>query len=190
MKIIEFRLLNTSDQYDEKFNDGSAWSRVYEYPIVLNKLKELGANENSLIHNSSWGYDDVHIRFKNELDLLYEKTIHSDIKFSNLKNTFVYNITSESPQELKNKFDFVINISTVEEVSYNHLKILKNLYDQIRDGGHLIITFDYPGLDLELIQNSLNCKLQIFENNLNGNNSKLQNSRYGHLNCGLLIIKK
>jgi len=190
MKIIEFRLINTEDQYDETFNDGSAWSRVYEYPLVLKKLKELNANENSLIHNSSWGFDDVHIRFKNALSLLYTNTVHSDIKPSSLENTFIYNITTESPEELRDKFDFVINISTVEEVRFNHLKILQNLYNQVKEGGYLVITFDYPGLDLELIQRALNCKLETFENNLNGANSKLQNFTYRHLNCGLLIIKK
>jgi SAM-dependent methyltransferase len=190
MKLIEFRLINLDDNYVDKFNDGSAWSRVYEYPLVLSKLIELGATKDSIIHNSCWGYDDVHIRFKNELDIHYENTVHSDVRQSNLEKTFLYNITSDSPEFLKNKFDFVINISTVEEVNFNHFKIIQNLYDQLKVGGHLIITFDYPGLDLNLIEKSLNCSLKTFHNNLNGRNSKLQNLNYSHLSCGLLIIKK
>jgi SAM-dependent methyltransferase len=190
MKVIEFRLLNLSDDYGDKFNDGSAWSRVYEYPLVIKKLKELGSDENSIIHNSSWGYDDIHIRFKNELDSIYRNAVHSDIRHSELQKTFTYNITSESPEHLKNKFDFIINISTVEEVHYNHFKIIQNLYDQLKVGGYLIITFDYPGLDLPLIENNLKCNLQVIDTPINGINSRLQNSNYGHLNCGLMIINK
>lgn len=190
MKVLEFRLLTPDDEYGVKFNDGSAWSRVYEYPIALNKLRQYGANVDSTIHNSSWGWDDIHMRFKSSLDQEYPQTIHSDIRGSSLPKTFIYNITLPPSPQLTGKFDFVINISTVEEVPFNHAQIIHNLYAQLKEGGYLIITFDYPGLDRGLIENTFNCRLHIPELPLNGSNSKLQNLRYSHLNCGILVIQK
>lgn len=190
MNTLQFRLLDINDIYDPLFNDGFAWSRVYEYPLVLKVLKDLGANQESLIHNSSWGWDDVHIRFKLSLDNLYPNTIHSDVRESNLPKTFLYDITKAPTRELEQKFDFVINISTVEEVNFNHATIISNLLSQVKDGGYLIITFDFPGLDVNLVSNYLNSHITISPNPLTGRSSKLQNLRYEHLSCGLLVIKK
>ena len=82
MKIVEFRYLTRDDLFDKKY---SAWSRIYEYPYVLNKLKQLNANEISMIHNTSWGFEGCHVTFKNDLDDIYTNTLHSDIKKSSLK---------------------------------------------------------------------------------------------------------
>jgi len=191
MELLEFRKLNLTDEYSDKYNDGFAWSRVYEYPLVLNLLKKYyGDNKDILIHNSSWGFDGIHVLFKNDLDSIYKNTTHSDIKASNLKNTIVYDITKPPPDELKNKFDVVFNISTLEEVNFDHLQSFNNLLAQVKDGGLLIITFDFPGLQLEKFETLFNDKLKISENDLNGSNSKLVNNNWGHLSCGLMIIKK
>ena len=64
-EIIDFRFLTILDNYDIMYD---AWSRIYEYPYVLNMLINLGANENSKIHNSSFGFEGCHILFKNKLD--------------------------------------------------------------------------------------------------------------------------
>ena len=65
IEIIDFRFLMVSDNCDLKYN---AWSRIYEYPYVLNMLMNLGANKNSKIHNSSFGFEGCHLLFKNDLD--------------------------------------------------------------------------------------------------------------------------
>ena len=40
MEVIEFRKILTSDIYDNQYNDGCAWSRPYEYPLVMNYVKK------------------------------------------------------------------------------------------------------------------------------------------------------
>jgi hypothetical protein len=48
----------------------------------------------------------------------------------------------------------VLNISTIEHLP-NEFRIsaLQNLIDQINIGGHLILTFDYPDIDILEIEN-------------------------------------
>jgi SAM-dependent methyltransferase len=94
------------------------------------------------------------------------------------------------PFDNSDNFDFVINISTVEEVNYNHWIIFNNLLDQVKVGGYLIITFDLPGLDLKLFEKKIGVSLKKEGNILNGVNSKVVNTNFYFLNCGILIVKK
>ena len=77
MRVIEFKYLTRNDLFDKKY---VAWSRIYEYPYVLNMLKKLGANKNSMIHNTSWGWEGCHVTFKNDLDDIYRDEICRDEK--------------------------------------------------------------------------------------------------------------
>ena len=190
MDIIEFRLLDVDTFFDQKYNDGFAWSRIYEYDLVFKYIKKLSNKENPYIHNSSWGFEGIHVLFKNTLDSFSKNCTHTDIKESSLPNTSTYDITQKPPTELIEKFDFVINVSTVEEVDFNHWIIINNLLLQVQDGGYLIITFDLPGLDINLVESKLNRTLYRPRDLLNGGNSVVQNNRYAYLNCGLLIIQK
>ena len=71
MKILEFRKITIDDQYNEKYNDGYAWSRVYEYQLVIDMInKYRGYNKEDLVHNTSWGFQGVHVVFKKTLDEL------------------------------------------------------------------------------------------------------------------------
>lgn len=195
MKIIEFRYLTRDDLFDKKY---LAWSRIYEYPFVLNKLKQHGANENSIIHNTSWGFEGCHITFKNKLDNIYINTLHSDIKKSDLKNTTIYDITKQPKSDLIEHFDFVLNISTVEEVNYSHVNIIKNLLEQVKVGGYLIITFDYNinnttgvgSIQLSEVEKHFNIKLHDVDNKISGMNSENMEERNKLLNCGVLVIQK
>jgi hypothetical protein len=190
-QVLTFRKINLSDISDDVFNDGESWSRVYEYPLVINKIKKYYKdNTDIIIHNSSWGFKGIHVTFKNYLDNIYPNTIHSDIRASNLQNTTVYDITKEPSNELKNKFDVVINISTLEEVDFDHLQSFKNLLDQVKQNGLLIITFDLPGLQLEKFENLFNQKLQRFNNEINGLNSRVPFPIFGDLSCGIIVLRK
>lgn len=198
MKVVEFRYLNTRDNHDKKYK---WWSRVYEYKYVLDVLKKLGATSESQIHNSSWGWEGCHITFKNDLDNQYCNTVHSDVKQSTLDKTIVYDITKKCEDKYKNYFDFVINVSTVEEVNHPNDKVLNNLLEQVKTGGYLIITFDHNknspptfgkgSINLTNVEDFVNKKIDPPSNYiLNGSNSILPNSRYAHLNCGVLVIQK
>lgn len=195
MKIVEFRYLTRDDLFDKKY---SAWSRIYEYPYVLNKLKQLNANEISMIHNTSWGFEGCHVTFKNDLDDIYTNTLHSDIKKSSLKNTTIYDITKKPEDNLKEYFDFVLNVSTVEEVKYSHVTIIKNLLEQVKVGGYLIITFDYNSnnttgvgsIQLNEVEDFFNIKLEDINNKISGINSENVETKNQKLNCGVLVIQK
>ena len=195
MIIQEFRYLTTDDIYDLKYE---AWSRIYEYPFVLNSLKKLGATQHSKIHNSSWGYMGCHVTFKNDLDNLYPNTIHSDIQSSKLRNTISYDITKEPYESLIEQFDFVLNVSTVEEVKFSHVKVVENLLKQVKNNGYLIITFDYnfkspknsSSIQLQEIEKHFDIKLQDSRNKISGLNSAITQARNQNLNCGVLIIQK
>ena len=199
MDVKEFRFLKTSDPSNTKYE---AWSRVYEYIYILNKLKELGANAESRIHNTSWGFEGCHVVFKNDLDASFNNVMHSDMRASNLPKTMVYDITKPAAPEFKNYYDFVINISTIEEVPYDNMQIIRNLYDQVKVGGYLIITFDYwpqvahsegcGSMNLEAVAALVGQKPTDMNdsNNIHGSNSISPCERWSHLRCGVLVIQK
>jgi hypothetical protein len=187
MKIIDFRKITTNDLYDEDYNDGSAWSRVYEYPLVFETVKRIYKN-NYLLHNTSWGFEGVHILFKNKLEKHFNVE-NSDIRDSNMPNTFRYDITTKN-SSLKEKYDIVINISTLEEVDANHIDIFFNLLDQVKNNGYLICTFDLPGLQVHSFEHLFGKKILEDQNSISGKNSKLPNLRFSNLNCGFMFIQK
>lgn len=136
--------------------------------------------------------------FKNDLDNIYTNTLHSDIKASSLKNTIVYDITTTPSNNLIERFDFVLNVSTVEEVKYPHVNIIQNLLKQVKIGGYLIITFDYNinnttgvgSIQLNEVENFFNIKLKDNTNKISGLNTENIEKRNQYLNCGILVIQK
>jgi hypothetical protein len=189
-EVLEFRKINRNDIFDHSYNDGFAWSRIYEYPLVLNEIEKYFKDDKTIqIHNTSWGFQGIHVMFKNTLDSKYENVIHTDIVKSDLPKTSIYDITKEDIN-LEKKFDAVINISTLEEVSDNHILILNNLFNQVKENGILIITFDIPGLQISEFEKLLNVNIKTSNNDISGINSELPNSYGQNLNCGILVLKK
>ncbi len=189
MEVLEFRYVNVYDKYNDEYNDGHAWSRVYEYQLVLDMIAEYTDNKDITIHNTSWGFEGIHIKFKENLEKIYPNAVNSDIKSSILPKTFVYDIT-KNDINLQNKYDVVINISTLEEVNADHMTIFNNLLSQVKDGGLLICTFDLPGLQLDRFEELFNKKLKTNNNNLTNSNSRLMNLKFSKLECGLMVIRK
>lgn len=187
MEVLEFRKIRVTDRVDTKYN---SWSRIYEYPLVLDILKKYNVTNESLIHNTSWGWEGCHVQFKEDLDNISNRCLHSDLKASKLPKTTLWNLTHKPNEEWVSNFDFVINVSTIEEVKYNHVEILNNLVEQLNDGGILIITFDLPGLQLDSFEKLLKSKIEEFDDEINGGNSHIKNNKYDHLTCGLLVIRK
>lgn len=187
LSVLEFRKIRASDRFETKYD---AWSRIYEYPLVLDKIKQFSTGSDISIHNSSWGFETCHVEFKDALEAQFKHVVNSDLLPSQIPNTVVWDITAEPPKDYIDKFDVVLNVSTVEEVDADHLLIIKNLLDQIKPGGLLIITFDLPGMQIGKLERVLSARLQEFEDNLDGANSDLPNPKYNHLNCGLLVLRK
>ena len=185
MEPIEFRYITKSDEFDDSY---SHWSRKYEYPTVINILKNLFMDGTPKIHNTAWGYTETHIKFKNELEMIFgeNNVINSDIRESNVKNTCYYDIKKLST-DFADKFDCVLNISTLEHLEGGHGLYLKNLYNQVKSGGYLILTFDLPGLQLAVIEDMINKSLA------GGSNGRITggiDSWDPTLNVGLLVLHK
>lgn len=192
MKVIDFRMLTTEDESNiEKYNDGFAWSRIYEYHLAEEFL-ENNVKTGSKIHNSAWGFQGVHVIFRNSLDSKYD-CVHSDIHpESKRMKTYHYNLLNVD-SNLENYFDCVLNISVLEHLPNGFLgtkEALSNLMKQVRVGGYLFCTFDYPEVDLDSLESWLGVKCDKSGDRLNGLNSKLKNERWSDLNVVLLVMEK
>lgn len=187
LEVLEYRKIRNTDKFDMKFG---AWSRIYEYPLVIDKIREYSSSTNISIHNSSWGFESCHVDFKNDLEIEFNEIVNSDLLPSDVPNTVVWDITKAPPADYNDKFDFVLNVSTVEEVDADHLAIIKNLILQIKPGGILIMTFDLPGMQLKKLDKLVGQELLEFDDNLNGANSALPIKKYDKLNCGLLVLRR
>jgi SAM-dependent methyltransferase len=186
-ELIDFRYLTLADQPDPLgFNDGLAWSRVYEYPLALRFLRKVGART---VHNSSWGFEGIHVVFKDALDREFD-ALHTDQRASELPRTSVYDICKQPAPELVQRFDAVLNISVLEEVPHDPVAILMNLLDQVRVGGHLFVTFDVPGLDLPRVEALVGRHIEDQSMRVTGDNSPVRNPSYGYLSCGVLILRR
>ena len=162
--IVEFKFITRKDSYNKKWIH---WSRKYEYPITFDFIKKY---KPSSIHNTSCGgldtKDCLHLTFCDQINQLCDNTIHSDIwgtngapKMPSNSNFEFYDITK--PYESKNKFDMVINISTLEELSKKDRDLaFINLYNQVNDGGILFLTFDYPHVDINWIEKIIGKKVE------------------------------
>tara|TARA_R110000772_G_scaffold38885_6_gene91477 strand:- start:288 stop:851 length:564 start_codon:yes stop_codon:yes gene_type:complete len=187
MKLLEFKSIDISDRIDM---GGGWWSRIYEYPLVLDLLDKYGATNESKIHNTCWGFEGVHVWFKNILDKKYLNNINSDIKSSSEPNTCIYNLTTKPKDEWVESFDFVINISTLEEVNADHIDVFYKSFSMVKPGGYFICTFDLPGLQIDKFENLFNTKYELTNNPINGLNSKWVDKGASGLNCGYMVIKK
>lgn len=190
--IIDFRFAEVNDPYDVKYRLKNLWSRLYEYKYVFDFIKwnMLKNMEKPKIHNTSWGFMGIHTMFRDELDTIGD-CIHSDIIHSKERNTYYYDITTEE-KTFQNKFDFVLNISTIEHLNTTNQRIvaIENLYKQVKLNGYLIFTFDYPRVSLLEVEGLINTKCKLPINALNGENSINPNINYKNLNIVYLVIKK
>lgn len=171
-KYIDFRFIDINDIHEKKWNN---WSRNYEWQQVIERIKILKPNS---IHNTACGgmdsNDCLHLSFCRELTNIVPDTIHSDIwGDTNIDeytpknkpdgdNYIYYDIYTKNV----NKFDMVICISVLEHLKNNIEEVLMNLFDQLNNGGTLILTFDYPIIDLNIIENLVNTKCKKCNNPL------------------------
>jgi len=191
-KVVDFRFASKDDAYEERFVLPNMWSRPYEYKYVYDFINGVKHKDLSVpkIHNSSWGFEGVHVTFRDMLDEIGE-CVHSDIVESKFRDTFYYDITTEN-KDFENKFDFVVNVSTIEHIpnKEDRIKAIESLFKQVKVNGYLILTFDYPRVNLDEIQKLINYECESVKNKLNGNNSIVENKTYDGLNIVYLIIKK
>jgi hypothetical protein len=185
MEILEFRNIRESDP--SNFNRYGHWSRYYEYPTV-NFLLEKYLQNGATIHNTSWGWEPPnHTDFKEDLELKWgvKNVVNSDIHLANdVSNICICDITQPPIDIWKEHFDCVINVSALEEINFNHFEIFKNLLEQTKKGGYVIITFDLPGFQLDLFEKELGRTMDVYDDAISGVVHGL------NLKVGLLVVRK
>lgn len=190
MKVLKFGFFDKDDKHDMKFQHEICWSRIYEYPFVLDEIKNTGI-QSPKIHNASWGFRDIHLVFKTWLDVHYD-TLHSDVRGSTFYNTTHWDITK--PSAHKDYFDIVINISTIEEIpNGNHPEIIQHHLDQLKPGGYFIFTFDYPGINLSAVEEFVGHKISEPNLRLNPKNSVWPDRKLGlpeEFYVGYMVLQK
>jgi len=190
MKIISHKFLSADDVCDLTVKN---WSRAYEYPLVLSRIKEIltGTNEvYPMIHNTACGgMYPVHRCFIHELiniDLGFE-VVNSDLwpieQISGWGlnpyqiNYRKYDINTRW-RDLK--FDVVLCISTLEHLKPENVKSsFHNLYDQLNPCGRLIITYEYADVDPEIMKNLIGCWPDSATNPLTKKTSKVRSGSGG-----------
>jgi hypothetical protein len=186
-EVLEFSLIDVDSPYDLKWG---WWSRIFEYELALSKITELGAERNSTIHNTCWGYHGSHILFKNALESISSRVTNSDILSSSISNTTLYDLRKRPTENWRNAFDFVINISTIEEIAAPHLEIIENLLAMVKPNGILLATFDIPGIQLREVEELFGAKVCKVPNPVDGLNSPYQMNEFASLTAGYFIIRK
>jgi len=178
MEVKEFRFLSKNDIYNKKW---ICWSRIYEYEWILSKLQW----ENNTIHNTVCWFAWLHINFWYELEK-YWKVTNSDYHkwdSNRIQNFIKYDIRNPK----RKKFDYVLNISTLEHLKpHNTIKAFSNLLNQTNKT--LLLTFDYPRVDLKWLEEELWVKCKDVDERLNGINWVVVDDRYHWLNIVVLEI--
>lgn len=153
MKIIDFSFFAPTDPRDTFYEN---WSREYEYPWALARLRAYGVNT---VHNTACGGAmQTHVKFEQALSNAFT-AIHSDIDKS-LDGRLYFDITT--PYGSGEKFDAVVCISAIEHIKeVEPITIIKNLLTHVKDGGLVLITFDYPTVDLEKLQRDLGARCRV-----------------------------
>lgn len=185
MRILQFKYFSKDDYSDIK---RLAWSRIYEYPFVINTIKDL-CLDNPSIHNTwCWGWE-IHLQFARELEQYWIifNTDNDSRKRKYLPNNFMkYDLT----EKCNYKSDIVLCVSTLEHLS-DQVLVLKNLLEATKDWWYLIVTLDSPPVDLLKIEEFLWAKCEWVEKKLNQYNSRIPNTAFiDELNVVKLVIQK
>ena len=160
MKVEAFGLFTTDDPIDWTFDCPICWSRIYEYPFVIGHLR-------GSIHNTSWGYEGVHLVFRDWLDTHYRNVVHSD-----LRGPEVWDVRTPPPSKWLGRFDTLLSVSTLEEVDADHPTIIRDCFlPQLKPGGRVVITFDLPGFQLSAVEDWLGRTVDRPSNALTPRNS-------------------
>jgi len=184
-EVEDFRFFSKTDQKNLKWIE---WSRVYEYEFALQILYPYELVDSAQIHNTSWGFTDLHLAFKEELERRVRNVVHSDFRKSNAINTTVFDIRGPVPKQWIEKFDLVMNISTLEEIEYSQIIVLRNLLSMTKPGGKVLVTFDIPGFKLGTFERYLRRKIDVPTNPVENIQENVSGEK--SLKVGLLLLVK
>ena len=186
-EVVEFRFIDSSFKHDLRWE---WWSRIFEYELILTKLQDLGCTNQAQIHNSCWGFQGCHVEFKNELESRYTNVLSSDVRPSTFLNTAVYDATTPCPQIWKGVFDFVLNVSTIEEIPHPHIEVFFNLLQMVKMNGYLIVTFDFPGIQLDMFETLFKKKIDLDGDAVTGMSSPVIQENCRDLRVGYFVVQR
>ena len=116
--------------------------------------------------------------------------IHSDLFTRSLKNLALYNLYDKSDQ----KFDIVVCVSSLEDTydvsPANAQLAFDNMIDQVKPGGRLLITCDYPTVSLQWCEELLGQKIVEGGIRLHSMNSIYQRGDFAHYNIIAMDLTK
>jgi hypothetical protein len=181
MIVKEFRFLGIADPFDLRWE---WWSRIYEYEWILRALPSTGR-----IHNTAAGGDlPLAVRFANELISRGYDVVNSDVTHQGkMPNYQHYDIMTRWEGE---PFDVLLNVSTLEHLPADNQRIaFRHMLAQVKSGGHVFITFDYPTADLDAIQQFCGREIEDRPDQLTCRNGPVKDTRWGFLSVGVLLIQ-
>lgn len=187
MIVKKYEFIGRDDYSDISFKN---WSRCYEWGYALKTISNLAKPVK--IHNTCCGHTQIHKQFHDALLPMSFDIVNSDLFKRDLNPSFInfreYNILDP----LNELFDVVLCVSTFEELPRNEGvwdKAFKNLVHQVKKGGRLIITCDYPDVDLNILDSIIGQKCSDTKVRLNGSNSILPQPEFAGLNVVLIDLE-
>ena len=184
MIINEFRFLCPNEIFfNQRYKN---WSRCYEWGYVFGlahfcKFKTA--------HNTCCGTNALHNLFASDLVSLIPHVLNTDIFPSDNGVVFDNHKIHSVIDPYNDRFDLVVCISTLEELPPQEIEtVLKNLLDQVNPGGRLIITCDYPQVNIPVLEAFTGVPITDVSVRLNGSNSIYANDGYQNLNIILIDI--
>ena len=184
MQVLEFRFMSKDDYSETK---REAWSRVYEYPFVLERLKKLNL-DTPLIHNTGCGWAWVHKDFAMELEK-YWSVINSDNQSRDLEFKQSNFINYDLLKQCSFKADVTLCVSTLEHLD-NQIWALRNLWEATEEWWYLICTFDCPPVNLHIVEDFVLWYCADTPNRLTPKNSIIPHPERDWINVVALVIKK
>ena len=157
MKIVDFSFFADIDPRDSFYAN---WSRQYEYPWVISRLRAYGAKS---VHNTACGgSQQIHGKFAIALGGEF-KTTNSDVFVDS--SWFVRDYCDITIPRRGEKFDAVVCVSAIEHINgHAPIEIIKNLLGHVNDGGIVLITLDSPPVNIAQLANELKCGCRVPEN--------------------------
>ena len=157
MKVIDFSFFAETDPRDAFYAN---WSRQYEYPWVISRLRAYGAKS---VHNTACGGSmQIHGKFAISLGNEFN-TVNSDVFVD--RSWFVRDYCDITVPWRGEKFDAVVCVSAIEHIDgHKPIRIIENLLGHVKDDGIALITFDAPPVNFTELENIFGVPCRRVEN--------------------------
>lgn len=189
IKVDEFRFLDRTVPSTWNPIWGEHWSRPYEYGLIVERLRDYKVKSKfKTCHNTACGFLPIHRSFYEMIEDCFEVTENSDLfAMSQFPNYHTQDLLLPAEKT----YDVVVCISAIEHFSPDQQEIvLGNLIEQTKPGGKIIVTCDYPDVNVTSLEKILGASCSKPREILSGNNSLWPMACFGNLNIIYLEMTK